>query len=106
MEWALELLGDMEKEDGYCSPNVVTCTLVIRSFCEKGMIVEALGILDRMDACGRSPNCITVTTLIKGLCVEGNVNEAFKLIDNVVAGDSVSSGDCYSYLVVELVRTK
>ncbi|KAB2036882.1 hypothetical protein ES319_D03G033300v1 [Gossypium barbadense] len=102
-EKALELLGEMEKAGGNCSPNVITYTSVIKSFCEKGQTIEALRILDRMEACQCVPNRITVITLITGLCTEGHVEEAYKLIDRV-AGRGVSNSDCYSSLVLALIR--
>ncbi|CAK9173280.1 unnamed protein product [Ilex paraguariensis] len=105
-ERALELLGEMEKEDGDCNPNVVTYTSVIQVFCEKGQAMGALSILDRMKACGCAPNRITVRTLIEGLCTEGHVEEVYKLIDKVVAGGSISNDECYSSLVVSFLRIK
>ncbi|KAK5843504.1 hypothetical protein PVK06_005961 [Gossypium arboreum] len=102
-EKALELLGEMEKAGGNCSPNVITYTSVIKSFCEKGQTIEALRILDRMEACQCIPNRITVIILIMGLCAEGHVEEAYKLIDRV-AGRGVSNSDCYSSLVLALIR--
>ncbi|XP_039028557.1 pentatricopeptide repeat-containing protein At5g47360-like isoform X1 [Hibiscus syriacus] len=102
-EKAMEFLGEMEKAGGSCSPNVITYTSVIKSFCEKGRTMEALRILDRMGVCGCVPNRVTVITLIEGLCAEGNVEEAYRLIDKV-AGNGVSDGDCYSSLVVSLIR--
>ncbi|KAH1113615.1 hypothetical protein J1N35_006993 [Gossypium stocksii] len=102
-EKALELLGEMEKAGGNCSPNVITYTSVIKSFCEKGQTIEALRILDRMEACQCVPNRITVIILITGLCAEGHVEEAYKLIDRV-AGRGVSNSDCYSSLVLALIR--
>nr|POF19121.1 pentatricopeptide repeat-containing protein [Quercus suber] len=101
---ALELLGEMEKEGGDCSPNVVTYTSVIQSFCEKGQTMEALEILDRMEAFGCAPNRVTVSCLINHLCMGGCVEKAYKVIDKVVAGGSVSYGDCYSSLIVSLVK--
>ncbi|KAE8722217.1 Pentatricopeptide repeat-containing protein [Hibiscus syriacus] len=104
-EKAMEALGEMEKVGGSCSPNVITYTSVIKSFCEKGRTMEALRILDRMGAYGCVPNRVTVITLIEGLCAEGNVEEAHKLIDKV-AGNGVSDGECYSSLVVSLIRMR
>ncbi|GMJ11003.1 hypothetical protein like AT5G47360 [Hibiscus trionum] len=102
-EKAMEFLGEMEKAGGSCSPNVITYTSVIKSFCDKGRTMEALRILDRMGAHGCALNRVTVITLIEGLCAEGNVEEAYRLIDKV-AEHGVSDGDCYSALVVSLIR--
>ncbi|TYJ47132.1 hypothetical protein E1A91_A02G166600v1 [Gossypium mustelinum] len=99
----LEGIWEMEKAGGNCSPNVITYTSVIKSFCEKGQTIEALRILDRMEACQCIPNRITVIILITGLCAEGHVEEAYKLIDRV-AGRGVSNSDCYSSLAEKLFR--
>ncbi|XP_061371897.1 pentatricopeptide repeat-containing protein At5g47360 [Gastrolobium bilobum] len=105
MERALELLDEMEK-GGDCSPNVVTYTSLIQSFCKRGQWTEALDILDRMKAFGCLANHVTVFTLIESLCAEGRVEEAFRLIDKFVVEHSVSYGDCYSSLVISLIRIK
>ncbi|KAK7824665.1 pentatricopeptide repeat-containing protein [Quercus suber] len=85
----------MEKEVGNCSPNVVTYTSVTQSFFEKGQTMEALEILDIMEAFGCAPNCVTeleaekfnrnmlatgvkpdslaCSILIRELCLEGRV---------------------------------
>lgn len=102
---ALELLDEMEK-GGDCSPNVVTYTSVIQSFCKRGQWTEALGILDRMRAFGCLANQVTVFTLIESLCTEGCVEEAYGLIDKFVVEHGVSQGDCYSSLVISLIRIK
>ncbi|KAH0968936.1 hypothetical protein GBA52_029203 [Prunus armeniaca] len=43
MERALELLTEMEKEGGDCSPNVVTYTSVIQKLCDKGSVEGGIG---------------------------------------------------------------
>ncbi|KAJ0048535.1 hypothetical protein Pint_15814 [Pistacia integerrima] len=105
MQMTLELSGEMEKEVGDCSSNVVTYSSVIQSFCRKGRVMEGLAVLDRIQAYGCAPNRVTVSTLIKGLCLDG-IEEAYELIDKVVAGGSVLHGDCYNSLVIALVRIK
>ncbi|KAM4083521.1 hypothetical protein ACJW30_08G064400 [Castanea mollissima] len=80
MERALELLGEMEREGGNCGPN-------------KGQTMEALEILDRMEAFGCAPNRVT-----------GHFEKAYKAIDKVVAGGNVSYGDCYSSLILSFVK--
>ncbi|XP_047339213.1 pentatricopeptide repeat-containing protein At5g47360 [Impatiens glandulifera] len=106
MESGLKLLESMEKEGGDCSPNVVTYTSVIQRLCEKGKSTEALAILDRMEAKGCFPNRVTVVSLIQGLCDEGCLEKAIKMIDRVVAGGYVSFGECYSSLVIILLRMR
>ncbi|XP_023746744.1 pentatricopeptide repeat-containing protein At5g47360 [Lactuca sativa] len=104
LERGLELLDEMEKKCGSCSPTVVTYTSIIQSFCEKGRSMEAFTILDRMEACGCAPNRVTISTFINGLIKEDRVDEAYKLIDRVVAKGSVSKSECYSSLVVTFFR--
>ncbi|KAK7350044.1 hypothetical protein VNO77_08092 [Canavalia gladiata] len=105
MDRALELLDEMEK-GGDCSPNVVTYTSVIQSFCKRGQWTEALDILDRMRGFGCHANHVTVFTLIESLCIGGRVEEAYRLIDKFLVEHGVSYGDCYSSLVISLIRIK
>ncbi|KAL5726155.1 hypothetical protein ACHQM5_009223 [Ranunculus cassubicifolius] len=103
---ALEFLSQMEKEESGWTPNVVTYTSVIQCFCENGRTDDALLVLDRMEARGCFPNRVTVATLSKHLCSEGRIEEAYKLVDRVVAYGSVLKNECYSSLVVSLLRIK
>lgn len=103
-EKAMELLGEMEKEGGECSPSVITYTSVVRSLCEHGKSVEALSILDRMEGSKCQPNRVTMSVLIQGLCGEGYPDKAFKLVSDVVARGHVSGSECYSSLVISLLR--
>ncbi|CAL1382759.1 unnamed protein product [Linum trigynum] len=105
IEQALELLSEMEK-GGDCSPNVVTYTSLIQGLCEKGKTMDAVFIFDKMEDSGVAPNRVTVSTLINGFCADDLLEEAYKLIDRIVARGSVSYGECYSSLVVCLLRTK
>lgn len=104
MERALGLLEEMEKGGGEVSPNVVAYTSVIQRFCEKGRTLEALEVLDRMEARGCFPNRVTVSCLIERFCAEGRVEEVSKLIDRVVKGGA-SYDECCSSFVVSLKRT-
>nr|KYP67883.1 Pentatricopeptide repeat-containing protein At5g47360 family [Cajanus cajan] len=105
MDRALELLDEMEK-GGDCTPNVVTYTSVIQSFCKRGQWTEALDILDRMRALGCNANHVTVFTFVESLCAEGRVEEAYELMDKFAVEHGVSYGDCYSSLVISLIRIK
>nr|POF27275.1 pentatricopeptide repeat-containing protein [Quercus suber] len=98
MERALELLGEMEKEVGNCSPHVVTYTSVMQSFCEKGQTMEALENLDRTEAFEYAPNRVTVSALINGFCMEGHVEKAYKVIDKVVAGANASYEEAEKFI--------
>lgn len=101
LDRSLELLAEMEKESGNCKPNVVTYTSLIQYLCEKGQSLEALSILDRMKSFGCTPNRTTMSILIKGLCKDGHIEDAYK-VTNKVAGNGVSSDECYSSLVLAL----
>ncbi|CAI9112995.1 OLC1v1013513C3 [Oldenlandia corymbosa var. corymbosa] len=100
-ERAIEMLTEMEKENGDNKPNVLTYTTLIQNFCEKGQSMNGLRVLDRMRDFGCKPNRITMSALIKGLCSEGHLEEVYKVIDKVV-GYSVSYDECYSSLVISL----
>ncbi|KAL4584361.1 hypothetical protein LXL04_008961 [Taraxacum kok-saghyz] len=104
LEKGLNLLDEMNKKGGSCTPTVVTYTSMIRNFCEKKKSMEALTILDRMENNGCLANRVTVTTFINGLITENRIDEAYKLIDRVVNKGNVSKGECYSSLVVTLLR--
>ncbi|GJU90292.1 retrotransposon protein, putative, ty1-copia subclass, partial [Tanacetum coccineum] len=67
---------------------------------------EALTILDRMETYGCAPNRVTISTFINGLCKEDKPDEANKLIDRCVGTCSVSKSECYSSLVVALLRVR
>uniref|UniRef100_A0A803MVE3 Pentatricopeptide repeat-containing protein n=1 Tax=Chenopodium quinoa TaxID=63459 RepID=A0A803MVE3_CHEQI len=72
-ERALEFLGEMEKEGGECTPNV---------------IIHQLSRL-----------CVKMASL----CREGYIDKAFKRVNDVVVGGQVSKDECYSSLVISLL---
>ncbi|CAI9106206.1 OLC1v1005305C1 [Oldenlandia corymbosa var. corymbosa] len=84
-ERAIEMLAEMEKEDGDTKPNVLTDTILIQNFCEKVQSMNGLRILDRMRDFGCKPNRITMRALIKGLCSEGHIDEIGKLEESEMA---------------------
>ncbi|GKC14019.1 pentatricopeptide repeat-containing protein [Tanacetum coccineum] len=105
----LRLMKEMGSEGVY--PDMVTFVTLVKCFCDLGRIedatklsLEALTILDRMEAYGCAPNRVTISTFINGLCKEDKVDEASKLIDRCVGTWSVSKSECYSSLVVALLR--
>lgn len=101
---ALELLREMEREREDCRPNLVTYTTMIQGFCERGRPMEAVSFLGQMKASGFAPNRVTVSVLMKGFCSEGLLEEAYKLIDRAVTEGGVYRGECYSSLVISLIR--
>ncbi|KAK4352258.1 hypothetical protein RND71_027776 [Anisodus tanguticus] len=88
----------MDKDGGQCKPNVVTYTIVVQNFVEKGQSIEALSILDQLKDFGCKPNRVLICTLIQGLCKD---DEAHKVIDRV-AESGIPYDTCYSFLVVSL----
>ncbi|MBA0824484.1 hypothetical protein Goarm_021154, partial [Gossypium armourianum] len=73
------------------SPNAVTYSVLLEGICKYRSTEKALELLGEMEKAGGncSPN--------------GHVEEAYKLIDRV-AGRGVSNSDCYSSLVLALIR--
>uniref|UniRef100_A0A6N2KBC7 Pentacotripeptide-repeat region of PRORP domain-containing protein n=1 Tax=Salix viminalis TaxID=40686 RepID=A0A6N2KBC7_SALVM len=106
IEKAFELLAEMEKEGEGCRPNVITYTSVIQSFCEQGRAKDALSVLELMEVRGCAPNRVTASAWINGVCMNGQLQDVYKFIERIVGGGSVSMGDCYSSLVVCLIKIK
>ncbi|KAJ6308617.1 hypothetical protein OIU76_018240 [Salix suchowensis] len=106
VEKAFELLAEMEKEGEGCRPNVITYTSVIQSFCEQGRAKDALSVLELMEVRGCAPNRVTASAWINGVCMNGQLQDVYKFIERIVGGGSVSMGDCYSSLVVCLIKIK
>ncbi|KAJ6701191.1 hypothetical protein OIU74_012528 [Salix koriyanagi] len=96
----------MEKEGEGCRPNVITYTSVIQSFCEQGRAKDALSVLELMEVRGCAPNRVTASAWINGVCMNGQLQDVYKFIERIVGGGSVSMGDCYSSLVVCLIKIK
>ncbi|ONK75384.1 uncharacterized protein A4U43_C03F16290 [Asparagus officinalis] len=94
-----------EERGGRCGPNVVSYTCLMRCLCESGRLEEALGVLDRMGLNGVEPNRVTLRTLLKGFCDKGRVDEAYRIVESMVGKErGISSRECYSVLVVCLLR--
>ncbi|KAE8693894.1 putative Hydroxyproline-rich glycoprotein family protein [Hibiscus syriacus] len=121
---AMEVLGEMEKAGGSCSPNIIPYTSVIKTFREKGRIMEALWILDRMGACGMNrhdeaeklfrkmlatgakPDGIASSITIREICWEGRLLDGFCLYDEIERTQYLSSinSDIYCILLVGLCQ--
>ncbi|CAA0842037.1 Pentatricopeptide repeat-containing protein [Striga hermonthica] len=102
-ELALKFLTGMESENGGSNPNLVTYTIMVKGFVEKGRSLEAVRLLNRMEDFGVRPNKVTFTTLLDGLCREGHVKEASDVVDrfsSIVARED----ELRSWLVVSLMR--
>ncbi|GER49699.1 pentatricopeptide repeat-containing protein [Striga asiatica] len=103
LELALEFLTGMESENGESNPNLVTYTIMVKGFVEKGRSLEAVRLLNRMEDFGVRPNKVTFITLLDGLCREGHVKEASDVVDrfsSIVGRED----ELRSWLVVSLMR--
>ncbi|KAJ6308622.1 hypothetical protein OIU76_018245 [Salix suchowensis] len=59
-----------------------------------------------MEVRGCAPNRVTASAWINGVCMNGQLQDVYKFIERIVGGGSVSMGDCYSSLVVCLIKIK
>ncbi|XVF13435.1 hypothetical protein REPUB_Repub08aG0207500 [Reevesia pubescens] len=99
-----KLMKEMGLIDLY--PDMITNVAMIKGFCNVGRLEDACVLFQVMTGNGCFPNVVAYSALLEGiwaLC-EGHVEEAYKLIDKVVNGGGVSDGDCFSSLVVSLIR--
>lgn len=84
LDRALELLREMEKDDGQCKPNAVTYTTVVQNFVEKGQSIEALSVLYQLRDFGCQPNRLLTCTLIQGLCKDGHLEESREVVFHMI----------------------
>ncbi|KAK6135576.1 hypothetical protein DH2020_030684 [Rehmannia glutinosa] len=80
---ARNVVNGMLKKCENLRPNVVTCTTLIRGYCGKQEIDEALDVFKEMVDRGIKPNEITCNTLIKGLCE----SQKFDMIKEILGGE-------------------
>ncbi|KAK1651962.1 hypothetical protein QYE76_069767 [Lolium multiflorum] len=104
---AMGLLEEMEGGGlgAGCAPNVVSYTCLVKCLCERGRMVEALSVLDRMVARGVMPNRVFVRTLVDGFCAsggDGSLDSAYDVVERLVVDGALSSGQCYNVLLVAL----
>ncbi|KAH0892364.1 hypothetical protein HID58_054793 [Brassica napus] len=101
-EEARELLGDMV-EKGLVS-SVVTYNALINGYCERGMMEDALDVVELMKSRNVSPNTRTYNELIHGFCKK-NVHKAMgvfhkmlecRVAPSVVTYNSLIDGQCRS----------
>ncbi|KAL3844409.1 hypothetical protein ACJIZ3_001812 [Penstemon smallii] len=104
LERGMEFLGELERGNEKSKPNLVTYTIMIKGFVEKGRAIEAMRVLDQMSDSNIKPNRVTIVALLDGLCKEGCVEEACKVIDKV-SGGNICYEELYSLLVVSLLRS-
>ncbi|KAL6578253.1 hypothetical protein OROMI_010581 [Orobanche minor] len=105
LELASEFLSGMEKDNGECKPNLVIYTTMIKGFIEKGMVMDALRVFNRMDDFGIRPNKVAFIAILDGLCKQGHIEEAREVVDKFSGGGGGFQYDeLYSFLVVSLMR--
>lgn len=77
--------------------------LVIRLFCEKGKMDEALVLIEEMSLIDLYPDMVIFFTMVKGICDLGRIQDAnrlFKIVNqqglppNVVAYSALLDGVC------------
>ncbi|MBA0738671.1 hypothetical protein Gogos_012001 [Gossypium gossypioides] len=108
LEEACELFQAM-KGQGF-SPNVMAYSVLLEGICKHRSTRKALELLGEMDKTGRncSPNVITYTFVIKSFCEKGQTIKALRILNRMeacqVTGRGVSNSDCYSSLVLALIK--
>jgi pentatricopeptide repeat protein len=78
------LLRMMAKQEGGCSPDVVSYTTVIHGFLNEGQLSTPSNLLHEMVEKGVVPNVVTYSSIIDGLCTRGRSKEARKILDCAV----------------------
>lgn len=86
-----------EEGRGAVFPNVITYTTMIKAYCAKRLVNEALAIFKLMVADGVAPNRITYNTMVQGFCDAGRM----ELVKEVLEMDSFRPDTCtFNTLVV------
>lgn len=67
-----------------CEPNVVTYTCLIQCFCQKKRIVDALGMLDRMEKRGIKTNRVLMRIILNGFCIDEHSSKIQGLVDRLM----------------------
>ncbi|KAF0935017.1 hypothetical protein E2562_029538 [Oryza meyeriana var. granulata] len=79
-----------EEGRGAACPNVITYTTMIKAYCAKRLVNEALEIFKMMVADGVEPNKITYNTMVQGFCDAGRM----ELVKKVLEMDSFKPDTC------------
>lgn len=66
------------------SPNARTYSTLMHAMCEKGMVDEAFGMLERMEREGVCADAVVYNVLISGLRKVGKVEEAKEVLEEVM----------------------
>ncbi|KAK9145845.1 hypothetical protein Sjap_005748 [Stephania japonica] len=83
---AHNLVKGMQRKGVDLSPNVVTWTTLLRGYCEKQWIDEALEVFEEIVKCGVKPNEITYNTLIQGLCEVKRFDKIREVMEGMIGG--------------------
>ncbi|KAL8108641.1 hypothetical protein AgCh_024918 [Apium graveolens] len=75
------LCGMLER--GFWVDNA-TCMMVVRLFCDKGLMNRGLWFFGKMVDVGLIPNVFNYTCLINGLCKRGSIKQGFELLMEMV----------------------
>ncbi|KAL5207990.1 hypothetical protein ABZP36_032425 [Zizania latifolia] len=79
-----------EEGSGGALPNVITYTTMIRAYCAKRLLNEALAIFRTMVEDGVVPNRFTYNTMVQGFCDAGRM----ELVKEVLEMDSFKPDTC------------
>lgn len=93
---ARNLVNGMSKNCEGFNANVVTYTTLIRGYCMKQDVDEALVVLEEMSSRGIEPNMITYNTLIKGLCEAQKLDKVKDVLERM-KGDGGFSPDTFTF---------
>uniref|UniRef100_J3L939 Pentacotripeptide-repeat region of PRORP domain-containing protein n=2 Tax=Oryza brachyantha TaxID=4533 RepID=J3L939_ORYBR len=85
-----------EEGRGDVFPNVITYTTMIKAYCGKRLVSEALAIFKIMVADGVEPNRITYNTMVQGFCDAGRM----ELVKEVLDMDSFKPDTCTFNILV------
>lgn len=85
LQLAWGLFGQMIKE-GVVKPDVSTYCIMIRGFCQAGMIDHAKKVFDEMG----ERNLFTYNIIVNGLCKKGLMEDARRVLDEML-----QSGTCF-----------
>ncbi|PIN26918.1 hypothetical protein CDL12_00321 [Handroanthus impetiginosus] len=86
---AHNVVNGMLKKSEHLRPNVVSYTTLIRGYCGKLEIDEALAVFRKMVSSGIKPNEITFNTIIKGLCE----SQKFDMIKEILGEYQCEDGE-------------
>jgi pentatricopeptide repeat protein len=66
-----------------CPPNEVTFNTFICILCQKGLIQQAIMLIEQMSEHGCTVGVVTCNALINGFCVQGRIDSALELFNSL-----------------------